>query len=458
MNEKDALNLLKDYPEIINLTVEMPKANQPISIYNGNFILKNERIEIEPKGKIYFNWFPDLGSNFECEIYLEHKSISLLGRTNPLSLLIKDKKLGDVFITSTKFGSADIPVQLKGFLNNFTLLGDKTIPVDTIKFSVPNLREFRGTAVKHISESKIRSYANRVRFEDEKYQFILDKSFDYSERNNSLIDNGGYIINYAGQLKLKNNNPITFSETKEIFECFHYFISFLNGRRTSALFKKGSVKDEDFWIDYTNYYTDPFKIVNSWTSKSDIYDFDKIWKSFRKLWKDPESKNFLTSVIHWYVEANGNSGLIEGSIILSQTALELIYNWWVIEKKGMLSGKDKDNISASNKIRLLLSQINQDFNVPSFFSNLQKIVNKSNEISDAPDAIVFIRNAIVHSQADKRKKLSEIPATAKFEALQVSIWYIELLLLKILGFEGKYHNRCAEPYARGVTLPWVDNI
>ena len=43
--------------------------------------------------------------------------------------------------------------------------------------------------------------------------------------------------------------------------------------------------------------------------------------------KDTEDKNFLTSAIHWYVEANGNRGFSEGSIIMAQTALELLYNY-----------------------------------------------------------------------------------------------------------------------------------
>ncbi|MGB4568690.1 MAG: hypothetical protein WBH96_06955, partial [Dysgonamonadaceae bacterium] len=47
----------------------------------------------------------------------------------------------------------------------------------------------------------------------------------------------------------------------------------------------------------------------------------------------------------WYVEANSNAGFSEGSIILAQTALELIYNWWIVENKKIILGKDSENIS-----------------------------------------------------------------------------------------------------------------
>jgi hypothetical protein len=114
---------------------------------------------------------------------------------------------------------------------------------------------------------------------------------------------------------------------------------------------------------------------------------------------------------------------------MAQTALELLYNWWIIENKKMILGKDSENINASNKIRLISSQLNISYSVPSSFTLLQKFVDENENINDAPEAIVQIRNAIVHSQQEKRKKLDSIHYKAKYEALQLSIWYIEMTLL-----------------------------
>jgi hypothetical protein len=174
-----------------------------------------------------------------------------------------------------------------------------------------------------------------------------------------------------------------------------------------------------------------------------VIGISKLWEQFSTLWKDNNNKNFLISAIHWYVEANGNSGFTEGAIIMTQTALELLYNWWIIESKKMIVGKDSENISAANKIRLLLSQLNIAHSIPSAFTHLQQFVDENENITDAPEAIVQIRNAIVHSQQEKRKKLDSIHYMAKHEALQLSIWYIEMTLLKILDFDDKYFNRCS---------------
>lgn len=96
----------------------------------------------------------------------------------------------------------------------------------------------------------------------------------------------------------------------------------------------------------------------------------------------------------------------------------------------MIIGKDSENINASNKIRLLLSQLEVSHAVPEAFTHLQKFVEENENITDAPEAVVQIRNAIHYM--------------AKHEALQLSIWYIEMTLLRILNFDEKYLNRCSK--------------
>ena len=87
---------------------------------------------------------------------------------------------------------------------------------------------------------------------------------------------------------------------------------------------------------------------------------------------------------------------------MAQTALELIYNWWIIEKKGLISGKDSESLSASNKLRLVLSQLNVSYSIPQGLSRLEKYANDNQDIIDGPEVIVQIRNAIVSNLLGKR--------------------------------------------------------
>jgi hypothetical protein len=70
---------------------------------------------------------------------------------------------------------------------------------------------------------------------------------------------------------------------------------------------------------------------------------------------------------------------------------------------------------------------------------------------------VTIRNALVHGQEKKRAELMRISLKAKYEALQLALWYIELSLLYILEYTGNYHNRTLKNKWKdtGQLLPWM---
>lgn len=457
MTKDEILEMFKNLPEINSVSVDMTEANSPIKIFEGEYILKNEQNEIKLIGSIFFDWFPNSGAHFYGKPLVDTIDLfKIANGVNPYSIIIDGLEFGKGFITNTHFGSLDNDSTIKGTLSKQAVLGDRTIAVSKVHFSIPNLREFHGLPVKSIAEKNISTSMNRLRFEDDDFVITIDKCNDYKERKKSLEEKGGYIILYAGELTCKKGS-LSHSDFKEIFHCLGTFLTFLNGRRTSALFIRGIHDDQVIWSDFTDYFVDTDKAVQSWPQRHSIIGLNELWKNFKSIWQDNDDKGFLTSLIHWYVEANGHAGFSEGSIIMAQTALELIYNWWIIEQKKMILGKDSENISASNKIRLLLSQLNIDYSIPSGFTYLQGFLDTTDNVIDAPEAAVYIRNAIVHSLEEKRKKLSQIHYRAKYEALQLYIWYIEMSLLRILDYDDQYYNRCSkEMYASKAEefVPW----
>jgi hypothetical protein len=453
MNEK-----LKEFeentPTSVTNYIEMSEANKPLLIYEGIFTIKDENKELKIDGNITFDWVPDSGVHFVGNP-VDNKSnlFDIFDSKVYLKIFIDNLEFGEGFITH-------IGSHIKGVISSYAVYGDKSISVDQVLFSVPNLREFMGNGIKSKIDSRSTLWRGRIKLENEKYIINIDKEKDYKNLKNQLVAKGGYILMYRGELKSKKGS-ISFEETKNLFHCLDTFLTFLNGRRTSAIAINGIFEKESKWCDYTNYYVDQYKNVESWTQSHSIAGIDGLWKNFSKIWEKEEDRDFLTSAIHWYVEANNNSGFAEGSIIMAQTALELIYNWWIIERKEMILGKDAESINAANKIRLLISQLDIGYKIPKAFNKLEEFQKGETQILDGPDAVVQIRNAIVHSQQEKRKKLSSIHSRAKYEALQLCIWYIELSLLKILGYNQKYYNRTSNEMVRVKSeedLPWLSNI
>jgi hypothetical protein len=442
---------LKNFPEIIISPVEMNEPNQPITIFEGDFKLKYDDKEILINGQIQFEWFPNTGARFSGNTSSDLTDINNKPEIlNQIELILDGLKFGDCFITNIKFNNHDNP--LKGILKKDAVKGDKSIPVNKINLAIPNLREFYGTRVKNKNGDE--SYPNRIILENNEYQIIIDKCPDYRDLEKSLKSKGGYIVLYSGELTKKKGN-IKFDQTEEIFDCLSTFLDFLNGRRCSALFRQGIFENEIKWCDFSHYLVDPYKSVITWPQRYNITGLNELWQNFSNFWKDENEKDFLISAIHWYLESNSNSnsGFLQSPIITTQIALELIYNWFIIEKKKMLIKDDSKNILASNKIRLLLSQLNVDNEIPQSFTNLQSFIDENKDIIDGPEALVQVRNSIVHSQEEKRKKLAKIPSEVMEEILQLGIWYIELSLLNILEFEGEYYNRCSK---KEEFVPWSE--
>lgn len=283
---------------------------------------------------------------------------------------------------------------------------------------------------------------SRISLENDKYVIVIDKSIHFKTLSEKLNDEGGFILLYEGELK-KKNGILSYQESKDVFECLNLFLTFINGRRTSALFLLGTTNDEICWQDFSNEFVDIHKDSISWISKNSVSDLNHCWKNLYKFWLRQNDKDFFTAAINWYIEANKRSGLTEGAIILAQTALELLYNWLVVENRKLIIGNDSKDITASNKIRLLLSTIQVDYSIPKSFVALQHFANSTSNKLDGPEVVTVIRNAIVHSQEEKRKKLILIDNVAINQALSLCIWYIELSLLNILDYNATYFNRCA---------------
>jgi len=456
--EKDIEELIKGIPPIVDLPVKMDNANDIIEIYSGEFLLKNEKAEMLIDGKIEYQWFPQKGAIFTGALISETEStLKSENALDEYDLVIDGLTSGRTFITNRTLSLSSEKQKIKGVFTKHAVFEDSSIGVDSITFAIPNLRSFLGSSVHKKFEKSVSWSRSRVQFENKEYKIVIDKTLDYKERLENLNTKGGYLLLYSGMLTKKTGN-LSLEKSREIFHCFDTFITFLNGRRVSTAFHTGIYEKNKIWSDFSNYSLDIHKSSTSWTLTHSTEGLNELFKKFSSLWKDENDRNFLISAIHWYIEANNNSGYTEGSIIMAQTALELIYNWLLIEKIGLLVGKDSESINAANKIRLLLSHLKIDYSVPEAFNELKELVGSNSDYVDAPSVVVQIRNAIVHSQIEKRNKITALSLQTKYQAQQLCIWYIEMSLLYILDYKGKYYNRCSKelyPKKREIDVPWI---
>lgn len=362
-------------------------------------------------------------------------------------ILIGDRLCGNMFITDSTIGSDPDKSFIRGASKNFFWQIEDVEP-DYLIFAIPNMRELSGgQLLRDFTETSTRYSMDRFIFSKANPFLVIDKVADFKQKFNQLKIDGDYDILYTGRLDL--NQQLSFQEFKYILPVF---LSFINGRKSGIVLNTGMAAGRPVFTDFSTEIIEPYQYVSSWSSIH-FPVFEDIWKMFNKLWKDELDRDFLITVIHWYVESNSNAGKLEGAIILMQTALELIFNWLIVEKLQLIDKRSVRNLSAEQKISFILQQLKAPITIPESYNNLLSYSGDNN----GPRAITQIRNALVHSDVNKRKKMLAVSSEITFQALHLGIWYVELSILFILEYKGLYNNRTSADRWKdtGSSVPWV---
>jgi len=109
-------------------------------------------------------------------------------------------------------------------------------------------------------------------------------------------------------------------------------------------------------------------------------------------------------------------------------------------------------------VRLLLQWAGVGIELPSDYAALSARRGRLGQASwSGPELVFNIRNSLVHPP--KRLTDPEWPKSAELvEAWQLSTWYLEVILLRIFGYEGEYTSRLDLSGYKGRTepLPWAE--
>ena len=117
-----------------------------------------------------------------------------------------------------------------------------------------------------------------------------------------------------------------------------------------------------------------------------------------------------------------------------------------------MSEKAFEGLSAADKVRVLLFWLG----VPTAVPDSCPALKARDTGADAPEAVTEIRNAIIHPTKSNRIKREKIDMRAVYEAWQLNMWYVELALLKLIGYSGPYSNRTTSGITGAIeTLPWT---
>jgi hypothetical protein len=289
-------------------------------------------------------------------------------------------------------------------------------------------------------------YINSIDLLTDEWKVEIGPTDDSENAFNHLKEAGGYAITHQCFVTRADGEKIKQSDVQPLLLGLRYFLSFSAGRWITLPYSEayeGAPSSQ--WWDLSP--CTPWGHIPSWFDPQHGDHLRIAFDGFWRKWNDPVWNNVLRSAVFWYISSNDSTG-IDGSVILSQTALEfLTWSILAVDRK-YLSPKQFRKTPAAERIRMLLGELGIDATIPSHLTDLPAL-----GAPDGPAAIVRLRNSLVHPDPNQFTNPSS-PAV-KIDAWQLAQWYIELILLRECGYWGQYGNRLRRRHA-GETedVPW----
>ncbi|WP_257658750.1 hypothetical protein [Parapedobacter lycopersici] len=469
MSDQDLTKKIDTYfaslPIRLESTVEINIPNAPVRIYKGLANIRYDCKSIECAIEILFKWQPRRGVEFFIEDDRPEVSNMFMRQmvdSSTVQFLIDGFEFGQVLPTNAN--ESDNKYVISGLINppvqQYNKLSTRTTKYDKIVFHLFNFVNIHGSPVRKANQKS--SSLARLHFPAQHFDIVVDCILNNQTEWGEISKHGGYGLTHVGELILKDNAKIDQDIAYKILNQFDLFLSFLTGRKVTPFFMTGKRGDEILWVEYNNRRQEPYMYQHSWLPQLFDEKISAIWAEFYQLAQDNYDLDTLYLVIHWYLSANKGSGGLEGSIILLQNAFELLFRWIIVERKNMISPDGGDALRASDKIRMLLYLINCSTELPTHYQKqFEDLIKQDRSLIDFPFLFTEIRNSYVHANRKKREKINNLPSDYLYAMLTCGLYYIELLILYLLNYDGKIAQRISTEKFRGgneVLVPWNKSV
>lgn len=342
-----------------------------------------------------------------------------------------------------------------------TVVGSPQTVLQSTKFHVPNFLSFAGELIRYDYANPPMGKNARAKIIYRDWQIILDAVAEYDVfRQWDLERKAVSGLTHVGEITKVDGRNYTAADMMVLLDRLATWFSFCRGNWTAPILAVGLSNDgREVWKDWRSHYVRPSVPVTSWATTSSADFLETGFNKFCALHLNPAWKDAARLAIHWYVECVRQASGVEAAIILAQTGLELLAWTYLVEDLKVVSHDGLEKLPAADKFRVLLMKCNIALEIP---TNLSRLVDFAGQMSlhDGPECLVRVRNVLVHSGKKHRKMLDACSAEIRTQIWTLSLWYFELVLLRVLGYVGTYRNRlvseCRDVSSVAEPLPWAN--
>jgi hypothetical protein len=466
LNMESLESKLSNLPPALRPVYTTPEINQPILLYEGSLEITQNEQTIQGEGRICFEWFPRAGIRFQFNS--DHASDFFVSLDPAKLTLVDASATTDISLTNYSVGQT---LSASGWIEKQLEIGsDQNLAY--VLCHIVNFHDCLGSQCAAFKSESSWTALQRHVLGAERWQLTLDQLETTAKHVKQLDAQGGFAITHVAKLERSDSQKFAGKDAVEFLNLCGNFFSFARGFRVPIMllagYDKNQAKSWKYWAPRSCQSWCP---TVSWLPKHRHSALSEVFPGFFQLWR--EWSDLANIVLNEYLESNAGGRFAEHSILLAQIALEMIAWTLLVEKESVISKEGFDKLPASDKLRLLLSKLGIPREIPpscydcqppysqrdasSLLPNLFQLAKDSQlKWVDGPHALTELRNGIAHPK--KLQRVLGANHEARCEARRLGLWYLELVLLALMNYQGCYANRLIIPRHEGTNdrVPWSD--
>ncbi len=433
------------------------QVNEAVCLYSGPLDLIDDDQVASGNGSIQLVWLPVPQIRFQMDVPNWSPKLGPLRLPSGVLKMIDGRSV-DVHVTGINLSGGE-----NSTVPTFEGIGEAVKfvcgdPIVRVTFHVPNFPSFVGSSIR--DESGRQRRLARAVMEGDGWRVTLDglpRDGDMREESfgSQIKRAGGFGITHVGRIERSDGSEFSATDAGQLDEALSWFLSFCRGSWVGPVLAVGfDVDGKRVWEEWRLRKIERWRCVGSWFDSLSCVGLVEAFPGFSRRWKDETWNEPIRLALHWYVESNMCSGGVEGGTILTQAAFELLAWTLLVEDQESLSEAEFKKLPASDQLRLLLSSCGIPPTIPTSMCALTQAAAAYNW-KDGPQAITGVRNALVHASPKNRKRVLGADTGVRYEAWWLGLWYLELVLLRLFDFQGKYSDRLVQEGLTGQEVKFV---
>jgi hypothetical protein len=435
----------------------MRAINQEIKLWEGELTLEGSDFKVIGMGYIYLAWIVTPSLSFRIDTNSWEDILNVYHSTDEyVSIKFQengmDKTIHGCFVTN---GNCDTGV-IRGIINeevtleSSNFLSSTTSQATSVIYGICNFthknlynskREQKGCLKDPVSyktnDKLIYSNVGRLVLEFDEYTWIIDESPENSNLKKELLKTGGYAITHYAKL-YNQSGDISRRDALFYAEALSLFLSFIQGHWISLILPVGYDKNEDIlWKQLKQ----PSRITpyNSFLiCTHDLSDLNKMYHEFIKKLHDSNWEYSIKQAVVWYVDSISTTSNVEGIIVWIYSAIELLAYNYIVKHNNQLAESKFNKKSIYTLVQELDISVDINKYFPSIKERKDRYINTEirSEIEEGiTEEGIFIlskaRNDVVHPE--KKVGFTTDSRQVKYEMLDIGRWYLEMILIRLLG-------------------------